>query len=78
MSATLQFMVRVSSSEYARRPLTVKDWERVALKIAKAAKGRSNNRWAMVWVDQPYHHVHLDEHGKVSVQKGGHDIAFKK
>lgn len=73
---TLQFMVRVSADEYGR-PLAAKDWEPIARRLARVAKGRSKRRSATVWVDQPYHHVAIDEAGKVSVRKDGHDLAFR-
>lgn len=70
---SLQFMVRVSSDGYGR-PLTEKDWEPLAKRIARTAKGRSNARKSTVFVDAPYHAVECNEQGKITVTKGGFDF----
>lgn len=68
---TLQFIVRVRSDG---RTLADKDWEPLAKRIARTAKGRSTARTAIVFVDAPYHSVECDERGKITVNKGGFDF----
>lgn len=75
MSVSLNYLVKVSTA--ANRPLAAKDWEPIARRIAKAAKGGRNLRRVSVWVDTPFHCVEVNECGAVKVRKGGHDLSFK-
>lgn len=46
-----------------------RDWEAIAKRIARTAKGRSKNRSAVVFVEMPQHSVSLSEEGKFSIRR---------
>jgi hypothetical protein len=72
---SLNYNVQVTT--ISNRSLTEKEWEPIARRIAKAVKGRSKKIQVTVWADVPFHLVAIDHGGRMTVRKGGLDIAFK-
>lgn len=65
---SLNYLVKVTT--IANRPLSEKEWEPIARRIAKAVKGRSKCRQVSVWAEMPYHLVAIDEGGRMTIRKG--------